>query len=249
MTLNDPSGRLTRWRLRLAEFDFEKIYRPGRKDQVPDSLPRLTNKDNNTYEGDDEIPTFGDHNKCYVTTRRESPQTNNDNDIQRTMDTSNAADDPDYDEFADFIIDVDEDNDEDEKFDYNELLRALDIPSNISCDELCEAQRNDTFCNEVLSRQSTKHDSLFFEDNDGLLKRRTRGPDPYIQVVVPLSLITRLLHLAHDPAIAGHLAKQGCSKRYVLTITGPIWRPTFIGTSKLVARVRRNVSNSVKRRG
>ena len=84
------------------------------------------------------------------------------------MDTSNGADDPDYDEFADFIIDVDEDNEEDEQFDYNELLRALDIPSKISREELCEGQRNDTFCNEILSRQSTKHDSLFFEDNDGL---------------------------------------------------------------------------------
>ena len=35
MTLNDPTGRLMRWRLRLLEFDYEIVYRPGRVHQVP----------------------------------------------------------------------------------------------------------------------------------------------------------------------------------------------------------------------
>ena len=35
-TLNDSSGRLMRWRLRLSEFDFEIQYRPGPVHQVPD---------------------------------------------------------------------------------------------------------------------------------------------------------------------------------------------------------------------
>ena len=30
--LKDPSSRLTRWSLRLAEFDYEIIHRPGKKD-------------------------------------------------------------------------------------------------------------------------------------------------------------------------------------------------------------------------
>ena len=88
MRLNDPSGRLNRLRLRLAEFDFEIIYRPGRKQQVPDALSRLTNNDNTTHEVDNDIPTFGDQNRCYVTTRRESSPPSNDRDIPRTMDTS-----------------------------------------------------------------------------------------------------------------------------------------------------------------
>ena len=38
LTTNDPQRRLMRWRLRLVEFDFEIVYRPGRVHQVPDAL-------------------------------------------------------------------------------------------------------------------------------------------------------------------------------------------------------------------
>ena len=41
MSLTESSGRLTRWRLRLAEYDFTIQYRPGRVHQVPDALSRL----------------------------------------------------------------------------------------------------------------------------------------------------------------------------------------------------------------
>lgn len=41
MTLSESSGRLTRWRLRLAQYDFEIQYRPGRVHQVPYALSRL----------------------------------------------------------------------------------------------------------------------------------------------------------------------------------------------------------------
>ena len=41
MTLNDPIGRLMRWRLRFIDFDYEVVYGPGRVHQVPDSLSRL----------------------------------------------------------------------------------------------------------------------------------------------------------------------------------------------------------------
>ena len=61
LTLNDPTGRLMRWRLRLMEFDYEIVYRPGRVHQVPDALSRLPQPED--AEGvaddvDDTIPTF-----------------------------------------------------------------------------------------------------------------------------------------------------------------------------------------------
>ena len=68
LTFSDPSGQLMRWRLRLSEFDFEIQYRPGGVHQVPDALSRLITPGSDPKPGDDENPTFGDHN-ALVTTR------------------------------------------------------------------------------------------------------------------------------------------------------------------------------------
>ena len=40
LNLKDPSSRLTRWSLRLAEFDYETIHRPGTKMLHADALSR-----------------------------------------------------------------------------------------------------------------------------------------------------------------------------------------------------------------
>ncbi len=39
--VSNAEGRLAKWRLRLAEFDFDVIYRPGIKHQVFDALSRI----------------------------------------------------------------------------------------------------------------------------------------------------------------------------------------------------------------
>ena len=66
MTLNDPQGRLMRWRLRLMEFDYEVVYRPGRVHQVPDALSRLPSDPQQEPEPiDDDIPTFEDAQPAY----------------------------------------------------------------------------------------------------------------------------------------------------------------------------------------
>ncbi len=56
--LAKAEGRLAKWRLRLAEFDFEVVYRLGVKQSVPDSFYRveITNGDRGILE--DEIPCF-----------------------------------------------------------------------------------------------------------------------------------------------------------------------------------------------
>ena len=78
LTLNDPSGRLMCWRLRLSEFDFEIQYPPGRVHQVPDALSRLlTPGGSDDRPVDDDIPTVGDHDVLAVTrASRRSPTAN-----------------------------------------------------------------------------------------------------------------------------------------------------------------------------
>ena len=41
ITITEPSGRLTRWRLRLAEFDFTFAYKIGAENHQTDALSRL----------------------------------------------------------------------------------------------------------------------------------------------------------------------------------------------------------------
>ena len=73
MTISDSTGCLMRWRLRLSEFDFTVKYRSGLVHQVPDALSRiLTPEGNNDKLIDNEVPTYGDHEAVFVTTRRKA---------------------------------------------------------------------------------------------------------------------------------------------------------------------------------
>ena len=69
--------------------------------------------------------------------------------------------------------------------------------------EWLEEQAADDFCMNVLSRQSSTKDSAFFEDEDGLLRRRS-VLDGAEQLVVPRNLRARLLGMSHRSVLAGH---------------------------------------------
>jgi len=56
--LATASGRLLRWRLRLAEFDFDVKYKKGANHHLPDALSRLPSDGKDDGELDDEIPCF-----------------------------------------------------------------------------------------------------------------------------------------------------------------------------------------------
>ena len=63
MSLTESSGRLTQWRLHLAEYDIIIQYRPGRVQQVPDALPRpvstrIADDPRPAVEVNDDTPTF-----------------------------------------------------------------------------------------------------------------------------------------------------------------------------------------------
>lgn len=48
LTIADPSGRLTRWRLRLSEFDFVVVYKTGKINTQAEAMSRLTTKGDHT---------------------------------------------------------------------------------------------------------------------------------------------------------------------------------------------------------
>jgi transposase InsO family protein len=58
LSFKDPSGRLARWRLRLAEFDFTIQYRPGIKNNLADGCSRVPSDGVDTTTCDDAIPCF-----------------------------------------------------------------------------------------------------------------------------------------------------------------------------------------------
>ena len=57
-SIQDPSGRLMRWRLRLCEYDFEIAYKKGPQNQQADALSRLQTLAETVRHDDDEIQTF-----------------------------------------------------------------------------------------------------------------------------------------------------------------------------------------------
>lgn len=41
MSLKDPGSRLTRWTIKLSEYDFKVIHRPGKANSNADALSRI----------------------------------------------------------------------------------------------------------------------------------------------------------------------------------------------------------------
>ena len=236
MTLTDPSGRLTRWRLRLAEFDYEITYRPGRVHQVPDALSRIETSGVDKSPVDDEIPSF---DPTMVVTRSQMAASQSmppDSEgpthasISGNQDSGSNHHEED-DEVIDLLVwdgetpeetfddDLDETADEpSDVFDFNNVFdedgtqpRIADTPLPVTRAEVIDAQRTDDFCQTVLARQSETKDSKFFEDEGGILRRKNPHYPEYPQIVVPASLRPRILSLAHYHKLAGH---PGQSRMY-----------------------------------
>jgi RNase H-like domain found in reverse transcriptase len=56
LSFKDPSGRLARWRLRLADFYFIIQYRPGIKNNLADGCSRLPSEGSDKMDFDDDVP-------------------------------------------------------------------------------------------------------------------------------------------------------------------------------------------------
>ena len=209
MTLTDSSGRLTRWRLRLQEFDFEITYRPGRVHQVPDALSRLLAVKSDTEPLDDDIPSPLDH--VLVTTRSRKTGAKKKKPAADRPEESEAM----REELAG-MADIDLDDDADEESDIFDLIRAnahddeeapcpdMDTPLPISQRELLMAQAEDPYCCSVLDRRNKRLGTVFFVDRYGVLRREDPHDPARSQIVVPKTLRARVLNMAHHSPLAGH---------------------------------------------
>ena len=92
---------------------------------------------------------------------------------------------------------------EDDHSDWRHLPVVDSLPLPLTLDEIRSEQRLDDFCQTIVARQD-KRDSAFFEDSDGILKRRPHREPNLAQIVLPRSLRPRLLTLAHHSLLAGH---------------------------------------------
>ena len=226
MTLTDSTGRLTRRRLRISEFDFTITCRPGCVYRVPDPLSRL-------------ISPNGSEDNALVTTRHRSanaPETvrTTTKAVQRqaakrrrnpTRSMGRANDEADEERllngFKRSSMKANVENGDgaledvfDEDIDIFGLVlaytdagrgvRIADVPVKLTRNEILDAQRHSDFCQTVLTGQSRKTDSAFYEDEYGLLRRLHATINDIDQIVLPGTLRPRVLDLSQYSKLAGH---------------------------------------------
>ena len=237
MMFSDSTGRLMRWRLRLAEFDCTITYRLGRVHQVPDALSQFISPDGNEDRTvNDDIPTYRDHAHALVTTRQRAANTperpltatntsprragRRGRNPRRSLDQANDEDDErrllrgfernsmkedveNGDEALDDVLDEDL-NIFDLALASTDDVRIADVPVKLTRNEILDAQRHEDFGQTLLTRQSRKTDSAFYEDEYGLLRRRNPTITDIDQIVLPETLRPRVLDLAHYSKLSGH---------------------------------------------
>ena len=120
-----------------------------------------------------------------------------------------------------------------------------DLPAPLPIEEIAEEQRVDDFCQTVLARQSESRDSAFFEEHQGVLKRRHPFDPDIVQVGVPRALRARLLRLCHKPAIAGH---SGQNRMYYALRREYYWPHLAADVAATVRGCRTCAMNRVKLR-
>ena len=176
LTINEPSGRLMRWRLRLAEFDFEVKYKKGKANAQADALSRLFTDADTIPDDNDDIPAFLlDVVNVELTLNRQN-DTDDFIDVQyaEVDEILSATDDP-APPYAAF--------------------------EPIGVEELLAAQLNDQFCADIRRRINQNEASSFEFDDNGLL---IRSGDKRSQIVAPHSLKERILYINHHAKLAGH---------------------------------------------
>lgn len=218
MEIQEPAGRLMRWRLRLAEYTFNIQYKLGKLNTQADALSRLHTTGETIHEDWDDIPAL---------LINEVPS-----------DDEELGDDPaDIEE----IIDASELR-QDELLATKEETRLRDPPFEpITHEELVVAQLSDPFCTTI--RQKINEGVLipFDVSEDGLLIRKVS----HDQIVIPHALKERVLHIHHHARLAGH---PGGRKLYMSIRRHMYWPALSVDCYATVRRCPTCAKNRIKLR-
>ena len=206
LSIQDPSGRLMRWRLRLAEFDFQIMYKKGKLNTQADALSRLRTLAETIRHDDDDIPAFMllEHNKNYNLDKLDNQPlkqryktTSNKNNLGNTTCARQECEE----ETEEDLLHLD-DNHADSLFaTLPELTPSDPTFQPISDEEMSTAQLSDEFCSDVRRRLNGGVVTPFDFNKNGLLCRKTEENE---QIVIPHSLKERVLHINHYSRLAGH---------------------------------------------
>ena len=190
LNIAEPSGRLARWRLRLAEFDFEVQYRPGRQHNLADGMSRLLTEGGDTSPIDDEIPCFSVMESTRTTETDPTP-------LSGMWDVPvdlRFIEDPEVVALAD-EAEAERETAAEDDGEEREIMP-------ITAEEFLQEQSKDPFC-IAKAKMVGDANSHFDVDQYGFLVRRS-NLDGALQRVVPKTLRARVLYLSHYPRLAGH---------------------------------------------
>lgn len=161
-----PAWRLARCRLRLSNFNFKVIYRPGLVKKVPEALSKCTPEDREEEEVEDEIITF-EVSKIAIT---------------RAQQKSGARVSGEHKEESRYLEhdggQLPEENEyQDEKEMYQEEDKAItghhkvtaDVPLPIKIQEVIKKQSCDDFCQKAWANEK-KGERKFYETEDGVIR-------------------------------------------------------------------------------
>ncbi len=187
LNIQDPSGRLLRWRLRLAEYDFEIKYKLGNLNTQADAMSRLRTSSEAAHEDMEDVP-------CFLATRAEEEATTP---LCLLNEVEPSTDSQELDDVAADLCDIRAD----------EVFATLPPPvpgdpafTPITHEELVTAQLSDPFCQEIRQKLNTGEVRAFGFNDDGLLCRQVS----HDQIIVPHVLKARVLHIHHYSRLAGH---------------------------------------------